>query len=671
VAESIACGTPAIFGNFSATKEFGIPGALLLRGTQAPADYSDKGFVDVGHWWEPSVEHLTALLVEANDMGAARYRDLAQDGVRLIRTKFSWRATCFAIRHVLIAENEGRVAADATSVVGVRAGPAEESREIEAVLAAGPAPPHTQHHIQPPPGFIRWSGVVARSIRRFGILSTFFGEQLEERGLKHAIAASAVDLVKPYLGMRAIWLHRRMKQIPWKIRNRLFQAVAARPSAQEAFGHRHGARFIGYAEGALGLGQAFRANLAAAEVAGIPFAIYPFRMGIETRLIGPYMPERYDETHAYDVNIIEVAVDQLTEVFRALDPHLLKNSYNILVTYWELAAAPEAWREKLAAIDEIWAPNEFIAKAFVHIFSGPVLTMPPAMAGGGENHPERTHYGMDEHRFYFMFSFDFYSSPYRKNPLGVLEAFQKAFPTGEENVGLVIKSTGAAYHYHDVKATIREAMDRDPRIMVIDQNLSREDILGLIHASDAYVSLHRSEGFGLGMAEALSFGRIVIGTDYSGCTDFLNEQTGYPVPYYLRPVLPHEYPCADGQFWAEPNLAAAVEIMRKVVANPNEARLRGAAGRSLVLERYGIAPVGRLMRARLSELLEQPSNGSRSVWLAAGFMDSNLRSSSKTVPARATIEGPHTPAGWKSPTSTVRSAAVERHLEGLRQSPQT
>ena len=109
------------------------------------------------------------------------------------------------------------------------------------------------------------------------------------------------------------------------------------------------------------------------------------------------------------------------------------------------------------------------------------------------------------------------------------------------------------------------------------------------------------------MVEAISFGRIVIGTAYSGCNDFLNELTGYPVPYVLRPVLPHEYYYPEDQIWAEPDLDAAVEIMRSVVANPTEARRRGEVGRSFISERYGVTPVGRLMRARLSEVINRRS----------------------------------------------------------------
>jgi glycosyltransferase involved in cell wall biosynthesis len=429
----------------------------------------------------------------------------------------------------------------------------------------------------------RFTRFIPRNARRFRAFFTFFFEHLEKHGAKHAVFVSTKKLIK-----------------------RLTAAAAFLPAPLE---HRRGVLFIGYAEGALGLGEAFRANLAAAATTAIPFAIYPFRTGIETRLSAPYIPERYDELHAYELNILQVAADTLPLVFWSRHPSFFENSYNILITYWELGAAPDEWRNNLAQINEIWAPNNFVARAFAHIFDGPILIMPPAMAKSSEAHPGRMYYGMDEDRFYFMFSFDYYSSPFRKNPLGVIRAFQEAFPSGQENVGLIIKSTDAPELNPDIRASIRYSVSHDQRILVIDKNLSREDMLGLIQASDAYVSLHRSEGFGLGMAEALSFGRIVIGTNYSGCTAFLNEETGYPVPYHLRPVLPHEYPYSAGQVWAEPDLTAAVKIMREIVANPAEARLRATRGQMLITERYDTYKVGAMMRDRLYELLDR-----RRIW---------------------------------------------------------
>src|SRR6185437_2159485 len=116
-----------------------------------------------------------------------------------------------------------------------------------------------------------------------------------------------------------------------------------------------------------------------------------------------------------------------------------------------------------------------------------------------------------------------------------------------------------------------------------------------IFASNAYVSLHRAEGFGLGMAEAMSFGRIVIGTNFSGNTDFLTEQTGFPVPYTLRPVKPHEYSWAEAQDWAEPDLKTAAIILRQVFEAPELAINLAKVGRTLIREKYGMAQVARAM----------------------------------------------------------------------------
>ena len=172
------------------------------------------------------------------------------------------------------------------------------------------------------------------------------------------------------------WLKRRILQVPRVAKQQL---LYAKQQLLYALPLRDGVLFIGYAEGALGLGQSFRAKLMAAETANLAFAVYPFRVNIETRLIEPYMQHRYDKTHPYSINVIEVAADQVPEVFRALAPQLLANSYNILCTYWELPAAPEEWREYLAGIHEIWAPNKFVATAFAKIFNGPIIVMPPAI----------------------------------------------------------------------------------------------------------------------------------------------------------------------------------------------------------------------------------------------------------------------------------------------------
>jgi glycosyltransferase involved in cell wall biosynthesis len=366
---------------------------------------------------------------------------------------------------------------------------------------------------------------------------------------------------------------------------------------------RCGVLFVGYVEVGLGLGESLRGLIAAAAARDLKFGIYPFRVGMETRITGSFMPEKYDKTHRYDLNVIEVAADQLPVVFRSLDSRLYVNNYNVLRTYWELPRAPAAWASMLRGIDEIWAPNEFVRNAFGDVFPGAITVVPPCVAiDEAAVYPGRTKFGLDDRRFYYLFSFDYYSYPDRKNPLGVVNAFQDAFRKNDDNVGLIIKSTGASQRYPEIKRRLQTAMDEDPRIKLFEGTMTRLDVLGLIQACNCYVSLHRSEGFGLGMVEAMNFGKAVIGTNFSGSTDFLSEQTGFPVSYDLRPIQPNEYVWADGQSWAEPNHHRTVELLRLIFENPQLRIKKGDNARAFVRQRYGKDAVGATIAARIAEI---------------------------------------------------------------------
>lgn len=394
-------------------------------------------------------------------------------------------------------------------------------------------------------------------------------------------------------------LRPRLAKIKQKI-TQIFKKYVLGPI--KPFPKRKGVLFIGYVEAGLGLAESLRGLISAVAERRTDFGIYPYRVGVESRIIGEFMPERYDRDHNYDVSVTEVAADQLATVFASIDPRLTAESYRILRTYWELPQAPKEWAPPLSQINEMWVPNQFVHDAFKGIFSGPITIIPPCVVVKDADYPDRESLGMDEKRFYFLFSFDYFSSPHRKNPLGVLEAFQKAFPDRDHNVGLIIKSTGAETHHPDIKQKIRLAVEVDPRIRVIDTTMSRREVLGLIRACDCYVSLHRAEGFGLGMVEAMTFGNVVIGTDFSGSRDFLSEETGFPVAYDMRPVEPHEYVWSEGQFWAEPRMESAIEAFKLVFGDRELRERKAAAGKILVDEKYSKVSVGAAVERRIREI---------------------------------------------------------------------
>lgn len=381
-----------------------------------------------------------------------------------------------------------------------------------------------------------------------------------------------------------------------------FRDVFAIPAFENRF-MQPGVLFIGYIEAGLGLGESLRGLVRSIATTRVPFALYPFNSGVETRFVGRFADDRYDLRRRYRVNVIEMSPDQLPMMFREVGRWKTAHSYNILRTYWELPQAPAAWGPMMKGIHEIWVPNEFVGQAFRGIFGGPISIVPPCVEIDTSGEFGRKHFGMDRATFYFMFSFDYFSYPARKNPLGVVRAFQHAFGDRTENVGLVIKSTGATDRYPEIRSAILQAADKDPRIKVVDRMCSRDEMLSLIGESDCYVSLHRSEGFGLGMAEAMAFGKPVIGTAYSGNTDFLTQHTGFPVRYTLRSVRDDEYIFSNGQSWAEPDEAAAAEAMRQVFRDAGERQRRASAGKALVEVRYGRENVGRIAGGRLEDIL--------------------------------------------------------------------
>jgi glycosyltransferase involved in cell wall biosynthesis len=172
-----------------------------------------------------------------------------------------------------------------------------------------------------------------------------------------------------------------------------------------------------------------------------------------------------------------------------------------------------------------------------------------------------------------------------------------AFPDGNEPVRLIIKTQGGANAASSWRRL--NALCSDPRIELRDVTLSREAVLKMIAECDVFVSLHRSEGFGRGPAEAMLLERPVIATGYSGTTDFISADCAYVVSHTLRPVRADEYPGVDGQHWAEPDTQEAASFMRRCHENPREAAELGRRGAARVKDLYNPHRVGLAMLAEL------------------------------------------------------------------------
>jgi GT2 family glycosyltransferase len=578
---AMACGVPCIFnGSWPA-----VQASMTIPVTFDTA----AGAIDALGWHEAMVDYLFERLERSDRLSARDRAALASEAAYKVRGQSTLRHTAmgfYAALAQLQDQNPARILktldrSRVSTIQAITQPGGEASASIPATRGG------------------RFSKLVARRLNTAGRLTAQFGSVWQERGFTAAggIAADELRYFVARGSKRIVRLKGRALE-----RARATTDGAIRPFVHHTAPRPRSALLIGYIDAQLGLGQSLRGLALAMSKSATQFSIYPFGVGVEGRRATAYMPERYDTVNAHAVNIIEVTPDELSTVYRHVSRQHFDRSYNVLRTYWELGQAPEAWRPHLGTIHEIWAPNAFVAQSFRAIFERRITIVPPCIDLPAIEPDGHRHFGLDARRFYFLFSFDYFSFPQRKNPLAVVRAFRAAFPNALARVGLVIKCIGPIKQFAQIREELRSAAQNDERIEVIDESLTRQEMLTLMAATDCYVSLHRSEGFGLGMAEALALGKLVIGTSYSGNTDFLTEETGYPVPYTLREVAPNEYVHTEGQVWAEPDEGACAAFMRQVFSDRKEAAAKARAGQRLVTDRYGPLNVGCIIQARLSEI---------------------------------------------------------------------
>jgi glycosyltransferase involved in cell wall biosynthesis len=354
---------------------------------------------------------------------------------------------------------------------------------------------------------------------------------------------------------------------------------------------REGLCILGNLRSETGLGQAAR-NLA--------YACDAERLPVSFRHL-PLPGRESDEEFATKCNAVpdrraNLLVTGLPAI-GALTHEIGPGQINILYPFWELGRVPKAWLDTARRFDEIWAPSSFVAQAFPSDFDRPVrlVRQPLRMSAflPDDSHSQETL------RFYTYLDFD--SFGVRKNPTAAVRAFQAAFPALQRDVRLIVKLRGGQYSGDaGMRKWLFETAALDSRIEIVDKTLDRAEMDALMQSCDVFISLHRSEGFGFGAAEALAAGKAVVATDYAGTTDFIAHETGYPVGYDLVPLKKGDYPGCEGQVWADPSLDATVAALRSIYDDPAAARAKGKRGRMLLRELFSPAIVGACVR----ELLE-------------------------------------------------------------------
>jgi glycosyltransferase involved in cell wall biosynthesis len=229
--------------------------------------------------------------------------------------------------------------------------------------------------------------------------------------------------------------------------------------------------------------------------------------------------------------------------------------------HWELPEIPKSWRASIQLVDEIWAPSHFVAAAISRHATVPVYIVPHPVRRPLPSQRNRATFDLSDDEFVCLCAFDMRSSHVRKNPIGAIRAFRKAFGTSRDAMFLL--KTAEPECAPSARARIMAEIGQASNIRIIDVKLPTEDMAALINCSDVVISLHRSEGFGLVLAEAMLLGKPVVATGWSGNMDFMDSGNAALVDYTLVPAVDEQgvYTMTDQQ-WAEPDVAQAAAWLR-------------------------------------------------------------------------------------------------------------
>ena len=357
-------------------------------------------------------------------------------------------------------------------------------------------------------------------------------------------------------------------------------------------------RVVGHMRAGIGLGQAARLYVQALTAAGVDVGARSVDIDADGAVDGPSTRVAFEDSDPGGrptIDLVCVNADLLASLGGSHAHEVFAGERTIAVWGWEVDVIPADWLAGFELVDEIWVYSSFVAANIAQHSPVPVVPIPPPVVladrGDGVSLPEG---------FTFVFMFDYLSTVARKNPESLIEAFTRAFAPGE-GPRLVLKTFNQSIRPEHYEALAERAGDR-PDILFVDGYLSEPDKTALLERADCYVSLHRSEGFGLTLAESMLLGKPVIATAYSGNLDFMTVGNSYLVDW--RPTQVGRgveiYPASA--VWAEPDVAHAAALMRQVWERQAEARARGRRAREDIRSRLSPSAAGARALARLGRL---------------------------------------------------------------------
>lgn len=365
----------------------------------------------------------------------------------------------------------------------------------------------------------------------------------QKRIIKKIVPIGILRRVRTCINQRGIDAFARGENIPYK---------------RDAYPF--GINLIGSFRLETGLGQSVRLYAKQIKAAKIPLCCIDFSAIKNIKMPNTEYDSKLTSEFKYSINIWHINMNEMLMAYKKLGESVWDKRYNIAIWLWEMQEFPTEWTAANVRFDEIWSPSEFTARAIRAAVGDKVYNMPYAIEAPTDDRYDREYFNLPSDKFLLLMLFDANSLSERKNPEGVIKAYKKAYDTKDKNVGIVIKINNAS---KEERAKLKKELE-GYQVYFIDKILSRIEVDSLIKCVDVYVSLHRAEGFGLVLSEAMLVGTATIATNYSATTEFQTEDTACLVGYKMVPVKKNVWGHKKTYAWAEPNIDEAAAYMKKL-----------------------------------------------------------------------------------------------------------
>ena len=408
------------------------------------------------------------------------------------------------------------------------------------------------------------------------------------------------EVMKPVL--KKVFPQKLLQNVKKMIVDRNYDQMVKRGRRPlQADGYPKGVNLIGLVRAEMGLGQSCRLLANAFEHSSLAYSLYDFNLGSALLKSEDHTwDHKISEEFPYNINLIHINPDEMTLMYNRMSEDYWHDRYNIAFWLWELESIPEHWQRFFPMLDEIWTPSEFISENLRKVTDLPVRTMPYCVEAPVDEQFDRKYFGLPEDQFLFLAMYDSNSTIERKNPTGAIRAFRKAFKNNP-NVGIVVKVNNAKPR--DMEHLNRMLKDC-ANVYYITDTLTKVEVNSLIKQADVFISLHRAEGFGLVMAEAMIVGTPVIATNWSSNTEFMNSDVACMVDCGFVALEKDSPPYKKGSVWADPDITQAARYMRKLYQNPEYYQKMREKAQHYILDKLSMERAVNRLEERVKEIYE-------------------------------------------------------------------